>query len=383
MNTEKILLVYGTKGRIRGARFNNVFFFVDGEELYAYHDSASQMYYNDKKIEGVRKVITDPKFFVQSKQVLSKQTSPIDLHGNGYTSEERVVPTWYLDNDLDVIDITYTKAGSGETYDVMNSYAITGSLAKGSTVYEFDRITTNDALDSGYYVVDYTTANDTFYYWKNNTMTDSFIGYSNRADKGVTIPIKDCITYNNEIYIPRNYNKDTVYQKLSGGAVTLVDTVLGEELTNVYIRTNPISNTWVRIIERGVNKATRKDDSTVTVYVLGSGEIANVCCYVYVSDRPLTSSNSRIDLQPEFATVPEYAADPSSQLVLTYQTTETNEAGNKVVVWKPFDPHVEYAIDNITWASDYTGQRRNKIITPTSGLNDNLQNIVEKSDGTA
>ena len=383
MNTGKILLVYGIKGRIRGARFNNVFFFVDGEELYAYYDSASQMYYNDKKIEGVRKVITDPKFFVQSKQVLSQQTSPIDLQGNGYRSEERVVPTWYLDNDLDVIDITYTKAGSGETYDVMNSYAVTGSLVKGSTVYEFDRITTNNAFDSGYYVVDYTTANDTFYYWKNNTMTDSFTGYSNRADKGVTIPIKDCVTYQNEIYIPRNYNKDTVYQKLSGGAVTLVKTVLGEELTNVYIRTNPISNTWVRIIERGVNKATRKDDSTVTVYVLDSGEIANVCCYVYVSDRPLTSSNSRIDLQPEFATVPEYAADPSSQLVLTYQTTETNEAGNQVVVWKQFEPNVEYAIDNITWSSDYTGQRRTKIITPTSGLNENFKTIVEKSDGTA
>ena len=107
-------MVYGVKGRIRGARFNNVFFFVDGEELYAYYDSASQMYYNDKKIEGVRKVITDPKFFVQSKQVLSEQTSPIDLQGNGYKTEERVVPTWYLDNDLDVIDITYTKAGSGE-----------------------------------------------------------------------------------------------------------------------------------------------------------------------------------------------------------------------------------------------------------------------------
>ena len=383
MNTGKILLVYGIKGRIRGARFNNVFFFVDGEELYAYYDSASQMYYNDKKIEGVRKVITDPKFFVQSKQVLSKQTSPIDLQGNGYRSEERVVPTWYLDNDLDVIDITYTKAGSGETYDVMNSYAVTGSLVKGSTVYEFDRITTNNAFDSGYYVVDYTTANDTFYYWKNNTMTDSFTGYSNRADKGVTIPIRDCITYNNEVYIPRNYNKDTVYQKLSGGAVTLVKTVLGEELTNVYIRTNPISNTWVRIIERGVNKATRKDDSTVTVYVLDSGEIANVCCYVYVSDRPLTSSNSRIDLQPEFATVPEYAADPTCQLVLTYQTTETNEAGNQVVVWKQFEPNVEYAIDNITWSSDYTGQRRTKIITPTSGLNENFKTIVEKSDGTA
>ena len=383
MNTGKILLVYGIKGRIRGARFNNVFFFVDGEELYAYYDSASQMYYNDKKIEGVRKVITDPKFFVQSKQVLSKQTSPIDLQGNGYRSEERVVPTWYLDNDLDVIDITYTKAGSGETYDVMNSYAVTGSLAKGSTVYEFDRITTNNALDSGYYVVDYTTANDTFYYWKNNTMTDSFTGYSNRADKGVTIPIKDCVTYQNEIYIPRNYNKDTVYQKLSGGAVTLVKTVLGEELTNVYIRTNPISNTWVRIVERGANKATQKDDSTVTVYVLDSGQIANVCCYVYVSDRPLTSSNSRIDLQPEFATVPEYAADPSSQLVLTYQTTETNQAGNQVVVWKQFEPNVEYAIDNITWASDYTGQRRTKIITPTSGLNENFKTIVEKSDGTA
>lgn len=383
MNTGKILLVYGIKGRIRGARFNNVFFFVDGEELYAYYDSAAQMYYNDKKIEGVRKVITDPKFFVQSKQILSEQTSPIDLQGNGYTSEERVVPTWYLDNDLDVIDITYTKAGSGETYDVMNSYAVTGSLAKGSTVYEFDRITTNDALDSGYYVVDYTTANDTFYYWKNNAMTNSFTGYSNRADKGVTIPIKECITYKNEVYIPRNYNKDTVYQKLSGGAVTLVDTVLGEELVNVYIRTNPVTNTWVRIIERGVNKATQKDDSTVTVYVLNSGEIANACCYVCVSDRPLTSSNSRIDLQPEFATVPEYAADPTCQLVLTYQTTETNEAGNKVVVWKQFEPNVEYAIDNITWDSSYTGQRRTKIITPINGINENFKTIAEKSDGTA
>ena len=70
-------------------------------------------------------------------------------------------------------------------------------------------------------------------------------------------------------------------------------------------------------------------------------------------------------------------------MVLTYQTTETNQAGNQVVVWKQFEPNVEYAIDNITWSSDYTGQRRTKIITPTSGLNENFKTIVEKSDGTA
>lgn len=384
MNTCKILLVYGVRGRVRGVRFNNVFFFVDGEDLYAYYDTASQMYYNDQKIEGVRKVITDPKFFIQENQVLSEQISPIDLEGNGYTSTEVTVPTWQLDVDLDILDITYTLAGETETYDVMNSYAVTGSLTKDSLVYEFDRITTNDALDSGYYVVDYTTANDTFYYWKNNTMTNSFVGYSDSVGKNVTIPIKDCITYENEIYIPRKYSKSVVYQKLNGGAVTLVDTVFGEELVNVYIKTSPVLNAWIRIIERGtINNATQKGDSTVTVYVTNSGEVAKSCNYIYVSDRPLGVSNSRIDLQTEFATVPEYAADPTCQLVLTYQTTETNEAGNKVVVWKRFEPNVEYAIDNITWSSDYTGQRRTKIITPTSGLNESFKTIVESSDGTS
>lgn len=382
MNIGKILLIYGVKGRIRGVRFNNVFFFVDGEELYAYYDSAAQMYYNDQKIEGVRKVITDPKFFIQSKQTLTEQISPIDLQGNGYHTEQRSVPTWYLDSDLDILNITYTKADTGETYDVMNSYAVTGSLSKGSTVYEFDRITTNDALDSGYYVVDYTTAYDTFYYWKDNVMTDGFTGYSNRADKGVTIPIKDCVTYDSEIYIPRNYSNVIVYQKLSGGAATLVDTVLGDELTNVYIKTNPITNTWVRVIERGKPVATQKDNSLVDVYVLDSGEVANTCYYLFVSDRPLTSSNSRIDLQPEFATVSEYAADPTCQLVLTYQTTETNEAGNKVVVWKQFEPNVEFAIDNITWDATYTGQRLTKIITPIAEINDTFKTSVEGSDGT-
>ena len=126
------------------------------------------MYYNDTKIEGVRVVITDPKFFIQEKQVLSNQLSTIDLNGNGYTLSKKTVPSWQLKNDLSTLDITYTKRGEGEKYDVMNSYAITGSLSKDSIVYEFDRIETNNALDSGYYVVDYTTSNDTFYYWKNN-----------------------------------------------------------------------------------------------------------------------------------------------------------------------------------------------------------------------
>ena len=387
MNTGKILLVYGVLGRVSGVRFNNVFFFVDGEELYAYYDSASQMYYNDKKIEGVRKVITDPKFFIQEKQTLSKQISPIDLSGNGYTTSEVIVPTWQLDVDLDILDITYTDSSeTGGTYDVMDSYAITGSLSKGSLVYEFDRIVTNNALDSGYYVVNYTTTNDTFYYWKNNTMTDSFIGYSNKADKNVRIPIKECINYNGSVYIPRKYNGSStgvVYQKLNNGAATLVDTVLGEELVNIYIKTSPVLNTWIRIVERGnTQNAIKKDNSTVTIYVRDGGEVVNSCNYIYVSDRPLGVSNSRINLQPEFATVAEYAKDPSSQLVLTYQTTEKNEAGNEIVVWKRFEPNVEYAIDNITWDESYTGQRLTKIISPSAGMNETFKSLVESSDGT-
>ena len=385
MNTDKILLIHPVKGRVRGARFNNVFFLVDGEELYAYYDTASQMFYNGEEIEGIRIVTTDPKFFIQKDQKMSEQISTIDLQGNGYTAETRTVPTWQLNVALDTLDITFTRADEEGEYDVMDSYAVTGSLTKDSIIYEFDRIVTNNALDSGYYVVDYTTAHDTFYYWKNGVMTDSFTGYSNKADKGVNIYIKDCVTYNKEVYIPRNYSDGTVYQKLNGSsAVTLVDTVLGEELKNIYIKTNPVTNTWVRILELGtVENATAKEDSEVTVYVNSGGAIANTCCYVYVSDRPLSASNSRIDLMPEFATVPEYAQDPSEQLVLTYQTTEKNEAGNEVVVWKQFAPNVEFAVDTITWDDSYTGQRRTKIITPSEGMNSTFKEIVEGSDGTA
>ncbi len=384
MNTEKIILIFGVNGRVRGTRFNNVFFFVDGEELYAYYDTASQMYYNDTKIEGVRTVITDPKFFIQEKQVLLNQLSTIDLNGNGYTLSKKTVPSWQLKNDLSTLNITYTKRGEGEKYDVMNSYAITGSLSKDSIVYEFDRIETNNALDSGYYVVDYTTSNDTFYYWKNNVMTDSFVGYSNKADKGVTIYIKDCVTYNGEVYIPRNFSDGIVYQKLNGStAVTLVDTVLGEELNNVYIKTSPVTNTWIRILELGtVENAISKGDAEVTVYVNSGGEVVNPCNYIYVSDRPLGSSKNRIDLMPEFATVPEYVVDPSRQLVLTYRTTEKNEAGNEVIVWKQFSPDVKYAVDTITWEDSYSGQRRTKIITPIEGMNETFKSLVEGSDGS-
>ena len=134
MNTSKILLIHPVKGRVKGVRFNNVFFFVDGEELYAYYDTAAQTFYNGEDIEGIRIVTTDPKFFIQKDQKLAEQISTIDLQGNGYTAEQRTVPTWQLNVNLDTLDITYTEAGEGEKYDVMDSYAVTGSLTKDSIV---------------------------------------------------------------------------------------------------------------------------------------------------------------------------------------------------------------------------------------------------------